>query len=453
MRNLRVRPLLLATLAIGSVVACAPARPAPGAIAPATTRATNADLEADLRTMDRWEARRAVLLREEALIGFGSARAADLATAGSWLAFAREAYVAQRRSPAADEAFAEARRLIEQSERAATVATKPVTSPASATPAVHSSAAAADYPALWARTRALAGDNHGTYIRQLVAAVEVELARAAVAGERDSATVATELASRGSGLPSGVPMRLAAVRGGSNAACPLAPHLDRAQQLLADAEQRVRDRLLALQADSARKAAMQAQLAFLADVRADARVRTRAVHFALNKDSLSAASRALLDKVSGALKEHPGLVVVLEGHTDPRGSAAYNLDLSRRRASAVHRYLEGTGLDVSRIEVKGFGLAARRTLGTTAQAYAMDRRVLVRFSMEDGTPLAETDEMLDLQIEEARRAARREGTPVRVTTQRTAMPRTAPPRMAAKRTTTARPAAKRTTTKQTGRQR
>jgi OmpA family len=176
-------------------------------------------------------------------------------------------------------------------------------------------------------------------------------------------------------------------------------------------------------------------------------VRTRPVHFALDKDELSVASRALLDKVAAALREHPGLVVVLEGHTDPRGSVAYNLDLSRRRARAVHRYLEGTGLDVSRIDVKGLGLAARRTTGTSREAYALDRRVMVRFSMEDGTPIAETEELLDVQVEEARReAARRAGGSARSATKPASRPApktstkspTKSPTKAVTRTTTSR---------------
>jgi outer membrane protein OmpA-like peptidoglycan-associated protein len=406
------RSLLLLSLGLAG---CAPPRPAPGAIAPAATRGSNAGLEADLAVMDAWEARRAVLVRDDALKGLGSPRASELANAGAWLAFARDAMVAHRRSTAADEAFAEARRIIENVESAntkneRTAATAP---PAAATRLAsaatpRSSAAASSYPALWARTRAL---DASPITRHLVAQVEVELARAAAGNERDSAAVHTELASTGTELPAGaVPMQRvarASVSGAPNASCPLAPHVARARQLLAEAESRQRQHLAALAADSAARAAAEARVVLLASIRDDGRVRTRPVHFALDKDELSAASRALLDKVSAALREHPGLVVVLEGHTDPRGSVEYNLDLSRRRARAVHRYLEGTGLDVSRIDVKGLGLAARRTTGTSREAYALDRRVMVRFSMEDGTPIAETEELLDVQVEEARREAAR----------------------------------------------
>ena len=404
--------LSLAMSILAGFAGCAPARPAPGTIAPATVRATNGDAAADLRTLDAWEARRAALVREDALLGPGSPRAGDLALAGTWLAFARDAYIAERRSNAADEAFAEARRLIERMEAKGTVASAPVhadttkpvaTKPVAIQPVVLT-AGTSQYPRLWSRAQALADGKYGTVVRQLVAEVELELARAAAGAERDSlARDNSRLASAGEALPEGaVPMRLAsdASRRGSKAVCTLAPHLARAEQLVAAAEARVAQAIAKAHADSL----LQARLAFLADIRNDDRVRTRPVHFALDKDVLSPASRALLDKVSGALKAHPELVVVLEGHTDPRGSVAYNLDLSRRRATAVRDYLRGTGLDVSRVEVKGFGLAMRKTEGTGPEAYALDRRVMVRFSMDDGTPIAETDELLDLQIEAAQRA-------------------------------------------------
>jgi outer membrane protein OmpA-like peptidoglycan-associated protein len=48
---------------------------------------------------------------------------------------------------------------------------------------------------------------------------------------------------------------------------------------------------------------------------------------------------------------------MIEGHTDSRGSADANLDLSRRRAQAVADYLVAQGVDRSRVEVKGVGSA------------------------------------------------------------------------------------------------
>ncbi|MBC8923994.1 OmpA family protein, partial [Escherichia coli] len=47
--------------------------------------------------------------------------------------------------------------------------------------------------------------------------------------------------------------------------------------------------------------------------------------------------------------------VAIEGHTDSKGSASYNRDLSVRRANAVADWLTAHGAKKSRLSVKGFG--------------------------------------------------------------------------------------------------
>ncbi len=55
------------------------------------------------------------------------------------------------------------------------------------------------------------------------------------------------------------------------------------------------------------------------------------------------------------LNEHEELSIVLEGHTDPRGSTAYNLELSQDRADAVKALLTAQGIDAARISTQPLG--------------------------------------------------------------------------------------------------
>ncbi|HEU5076148.1 MAG TPA: OmpA family protein, partial [Polyangiaceae bacterium] len=55
------------------------------------------------------------------------------------------------------------------------------------------------------------------------------------------------------------------------------------------------------------------------------------------------------------LQEHPDVALEIEGHTDSRGSAEYNLDLSERRAASVKDWLIGQGIDASRLSAVGKG--------------------------------------------------------------------------------------------------
>jgi OmpA-OmpF porin, OOP family len=100
------------------------------------------------------------------------------------------------------------------------------------------------------------------------------------------------------------------------------------------------------------------------------------VYFDLAKDTIQAVSFPLLDEVAQILLDHPELTRIrVEGHTDSRGSAAYNLDLSKRRAAAVRTYLTGRGVLAERLESEGFGEGKPLVKGENEAAWAKNRRV------------------------------------------------------------------------------
>ena len=65
----------------------------------------------------------------------------------------------------------------------------------------------------------------------------------------------------------------------------------------------------------------------------------------------------MLDNAIKVLKEWGDAKVEVAGHTDRRNTskAAYNLNLSKKRAQAVADYLVKKGIDRSRLVVKGYG--------------------------------------------------------------------------------------------------
>ena len=66
--------------------------------------------------------------------------------------------------------------------------------------------------------------------------------------------------------------------------------------------------------------------------------------------------------------------VEIQGHTDNQGSAAYNLDLSRRRADGVYRELTLQGIESNRLEFKGFGMTKPVDSNDSEQGRARNRR-------------------------------------------------------------------------------
>lgn len=79
------------------------------------------------------------------------------------------------------------------------------------------------------------------------------------------------------------------------------------------------------------------------------------VTFHFNQATLTQEAGAYLDKVVQKLESHPSIEVKIVGHTDSKGSAAYNQELSAERAKSVVRYLVEHGIDPSRMTSKGMG--------------------------------------------------------------------------------------------------
>jgi outer membrane protein OmpA-like peptidoglycan-associated protein len=102
-----------------------------------------------------------------------------------------------------------------------------------------------------------------------------------------------------------------------------------------------------------------------------------AIHFDTAKDTIKQESFKILDQVAGLLKQHAELKRVrVEGHTDNVGSAAYNKDLSQRRARSVVRYLvDRGGVPAGRLESAGYGFERPVATNATAVGRAKNRRV------------------------------------------------------------------------------
>ncbi len=122
------------------------------------------------------------------------------------------------------------------------------------------------------------------------------------------------------------------------------------------------------------------------------------IHFALDKDFISARSAKILDQITEVLIANPNLIIELHGHTDPRASDAYNIDLGKRRASNTRKYLLKKGIDPSRMTIRTFGERQRLSDGSGKVDYARDRRTEVIFKdIRDIEVIVQED---DLQIEE-----------------------------------------------------
>ena len=79
------------------------------------------------------------------------------------------------------------------------------------------------------------------------------------------------------------------------------------------------------------------------------------IFYDFDKATLRPESMASLDELIKLLNENPNVTIELSAHCDYRGPAAYNKDLSQRRAEAVVEYLIAHGIDRQRLSPVGYG--------------------------------------------------------------------------------------------------
>lgn len=79
------------------------------------------------------------------------------------------------------------------------------------------------------------------------------------------------------------------------------------------------------------------------------------VTFATDSSAISGNFYGPLSDLARSFREYDQSTIDIVGHTDSTGAYQYNMDLSRRRAQSVASYLQGQGVDYSRMSVRGMG--------------------------------------------------------------------------------------------------
>lgn len=77
--------------------------------------------------------------------------------------------------------------------------------------------------------------------------------------------------------------------------------------------------------------------------------------FALDSSTLKPGAYTEMDRVAGVLNKYPQTTILVEGHTDSKGSETYNQTLSEKRAMSVKNALVQRGVDPARIQTVGYG--------------------------------------------------------------------------------------------------
>ncbi len=101
----------------------------------------------------------------------------------------------------------------------------------------------------------------------------------------------------------------------------------------------------------------------------------KGIQFESGRDVIKRSSYGILNNVAGIMKDNPSYSLTIDGHTDSQGDDAKNQTLSEKRAAAVKKYLEGKGVDASRLTSRGFGETKPKATNDTRDGRATNRRV------------------------------------------------------------------------------
>mgnify|MGYP001807126262 CR=1 FL=1 len=100
------------------------------------------------------------------------------------------------------------------------------------------------------------------------------------------------------------------------------------------------------------------------------------VLFDFDRSNIRADQRPVLERQAGWLQSYPQVQVMVEGHTDERGTREYNLALGQRRANAARDVLVASGAAGARIQTISFGKDRPAALGSTPDAWQQNRRAV-----------------------------------------------------------------------------
>ena len=87
----------------------------------------------------------------------------------------------------------------------------------------------------------------------------------------------------------------------------------------------------------------------------DKEINLKNIYYDYDKWDITEVSKPALNDLVVILNDNPQIDIQLSSHTDCRGTAEYNEDLSQKRAQSVVDYLIGKGIEIRRLVAKGYG--------------------------------------------------------------------------------------------------
>ena len=108
------------------------------------------------------------------------------------------------------------------------------------------------------------------------------------------------------------------------------------------------------------------------------------VFFRYNESAIPAGELSKVDAVAALLQQTEGLVVLVEGNCDERGTNEYNMSLGEFRAQAVRERLAAAGVSADRVQTVSYGEEKPAAFGHDEASWAQNRRAEFGFYKAKG---------------------------------------------------------------------
>lgn len=147
----------------------------------------------------------------------------------------------------------------------------------------------------------------------------------------------------------------------------------RQQEIIIEEENKKKDALAATELKQKEKKAKEAEIA-AAEVKKNEKVKqileqekdvvrdkdrliikTDPIYFDYNMWYIRKESKVVLGRVVALMNKYPGMVIEIGSHTDSRGNAKFNENLSQKRANSTREFIIQSGIDAKRVTAKGYG--------------------------------------------------------------------------------------------------
>lgn len=103
------------------------------------------------------------------------------------------------------------------------------------------------------------------------------------------------------------------------------------------------------------------------------------IYFKYDSDQIQDEYVSIMQSHAQYLRDNPDSRIIIEGHTDERGTPEYNIALGERRARSVARYMQNLGVDINQLSIVSYGEEKPVLPGHDENSWSKNRRAVINY--------------------------------------------------------------------------